>query len=84
MELRVWKWVSQSNVVFSVSGTVELYPSIRKQKDRGSRRTSVPGKHNVKENPLVDMNKELLPALYIKLDLMKNFMKALDINGAAF
>ena len=55
-----------------------------KQKDWGSKSTFIPGEHSVKENPLVDMNKVLLPLLYIKLGLMKNFMKALDINGAAF
>ena len=55
-----------------------------KQKDSGSRNTSVPGEHSLKENPLVDMNKVLLPPLHIKLGLMKNFVKALHKNGAAF
>ena len=55
-----------------------------KQKDWGSRSTFVPGEHSVKENPLVDMNKVLLPPLHIKLGLMKNFVKALHKNGAAF
>ena len=56
-----------------------------KQKDwGGSRSTFVPGKHSLKENPLVDMNKMLLPPLHIKLGLMKNFVKALHKNGAAF
>ena len=55
-----------------------------KQKDWGSRSTFVPGKHSLKENPLVDMNKVLLPPLHIKLGLMKNFVKALHKNGAAF
>ena len=32
----------------------------------------------------MDMNKVLLPPLHIKLGLMKNFMKALHKNGAAF
>ena len=54
-----------------------------KQKDWGSRSTLVPGKHSRKENPVVDMNKVLLP-LHIKLGLMKNFTKALHKNGAAF
>ena len=52
-----------------------------KQKDWGS---FVPGKHSLKENTLVDMNKVLLPPLHIKLGLMKNFGKALHKNGAAF
>ena len=55
-----------------------------KQKDRGSRSTFVPGEHSLKENPLVDMNKVLLPPLHIKLGLMKIFVKALHKNGAAF
>ena len=55
-----------------------------KQKDWGSRSTFVPGEHSLKENPLVDMNKVLLPPLHIKLGLMKNFVKALHKNAAAF
>ena len=55
-----------------------------KQKDWGSRSTFAPGEHSLKENPLVDMNKVLLPPLHIKLGLMKNFVKALHKNGAAF
>ena len=55
-----------------------------KQKDRGSRSTFVPGEHSLKENPLVDMNKVLLPPLHSKLGSVKNFMKALHKNGAAF
>ena len=55
-----------------------------KQKDWGSRSTFVPGEHSLKENPLVDMNKGLLPPLQIKLGLMKNFVKPLHKNGAAF
>ena len=54
------------------------------QKDWGSRSTFVPDEHSLKENPLVDMNKVLLPPLHIKLGLMKNFVKALHKNGAAF
>ena len=38
-----------------------------KQKDWGSRSTFVPGKHSLTENPLVNMNKVLLPPLHIKL-----------------
>ena len=55
-----------------------------KQKDWGSRSTFVPDEHSLKENPLVDMNKVLLPPLPIKLGLMKNFVKALHKDGAAF
>ena len=55
-----------------------------KQKDWGSRSTFVPGGHSLKENLQVDMNKVLLPPFQIKLGLMKNFVKALHKNGAAF
>ena len=55
-----------------------------KQKDWGSRSSFISGEHNLKENPLVDINKELLPPIRIKLGLMKNFVKALHKNGAAF
>ena len=55
-----------------------------KQKYWGSWSTFVPGKHSLKENPLVDMNKVRLPPLHIKLGLMKNFAKALHKNCAAF
>ena len=55
-----------------------------KQKDWGSWSPFVPGEHSLKENPLVDMNKVLLPPLHIKLGLMNNFVKALHKNGAAF
>ena len=82
--LWVCKQASQSTVVFSVSGIVELYSSITSRKTGGSRSTFVPGEHSLKENPLVDMKKVLLPPLHIKLGLMKNFVKALHKNGAAF
>ena len=49
-----------------------------------SRSTFVPGEHSLKENPLIFMNKVLLPPLHIKLGLMKKFVKALHKNGAAF
>ena len=54
-----------------------------KQKDWESRGIFVPGEHSLKENPLVGMNKALLP-LHINLGLMKNFVKALHKYGAAF
>ena len=76
--LWVCKWASQSTV-FSSRAVSQNY----KQKAWGSSSTFVPGKHSLKENPLVDMNKVLLPPLHIKLGL-KNFVKALYKNGAAF
>ncbi len=50
----------------------------------GSRSTFVTGEYSLKENPLVHMNKVLFPPFHIKLGLMKNFVKALHKNGAAF
>ena len=55
-----------------------------KQKNWGSKSTFLPGEHSLKENPLVDMNKVFLPPLHIKLGLMRNFVKALHKNSAAF
>jgi len=42
------------------------------------------GAHNVKQTPLIDPSKIILPPLHIKLGLIKNFVKALDKNGDAF
>ena len=39
---------------------------------------------NILEEPLVDREKILLPPLHIKLGLIKQFVKALDKNGACF
>ena len=45
-----------------------------KQKAWGSRSTFVSGEHSLKNNPLVDMIKVLLPPLHIKFGLMNNFV----------
>ena len=71
-------------LLFSLSLDRRAVSQHYKQKDWGSRSTFFPGEHNLKENPLVDMNKVLLPPLHIKLGLMKNFVNALHKNGAAF
>ena len=42
------------------------------------------GSHNVQARPLVEPNKILLPPLHIKLELMKNFVKAMDREGRGF
>ena len=55
-----------------------------KQEDWGSRSIFVSCEHSLKENPLVYMNKVLLPPLHIKLGLVKNFVKVLHKNGATF
>jgi hypothetical protein len=44
----------------------------------------IPGKKKVLNNPLVNPEKVFLPPLHIKLRLMKNFVKAMDKNGAGF
>ena len=42
-----------------------------------------PGLFNVLKQVLVDSNKVLLPPLHIKLELVKQFVKALDFGGEA-
>ena len=42
------------------------------------------GRYNVKHTPLIDPQKVYLPPLYIKLGLMKNFVKAMDQHGKGF
>ena len=48
-----------------------------------SRQNSKSGLHNVQSNPLVELNKILLPTLHIKLGVMK-FVKAIDKEGRGF
>ena len=55
-----------------------------KQKKWPERTHFVPGSHNVQEPPLVERQKVLLPPLHIKLGLMKNYVKALNPDGATF
>jgi len=55
------------------------------QKTEWPQRTEfIPGSCSMKQLPLVDPKKILLPPLHIKLGLMKNFVKALDKSGEAF
>lgn len=49
-----------------------------------SRQEYVNGKNNVIRTPLVPPEKVLLPPLHIKLGIVKNFIKALHTNEAAF
>ena len=42
------------------------------------------GTYNVKQQPLVDAAKILMPPLHIKLGLIKQFVKQLDTEGEAF
>lgn len=48
------------------------------------RENMVVGKLNVINPPLVSRDRIILPPLHIKLGLMKQFVKALDKNGACF
>ena len=43
-----------------------------------------PGMYNVIREPLISRKKVLLPPLHIKLDLVKQLVKALDFKGEAF
>ena len=43
-----------------------------------------PGSHRVQSHPLDEPNKILLPPLHIKLEVMKNFVKAMDREGSGF
>ena len=71
-------------LLFSLSlGLSSCIPALKAER-LGSRSTFVPGKHSLKENPLVDINNVPLPLLHINLGLRKNFVKALHKNGAAF
>jgi len=48
------------------------------------RQSLTPGMKNVIHKPLIKRSKVLPPPLHIKLGLMKNFVKALDVKGPAF
>jgi len=48
------------------------------------RQSLTPGMKNVVHKPLIKSSKVLPPPLHIKLGLMKNFVKALDVKGTAF
>jgi len=54
------------------------------QKQWPPRQSLTPGSKNVMHDSLVDRSKVLLPPLHIKLGLMKQFVKALDKEGACF
>jgi len=54
------------------------------KKDWPERTEFVPGSCSVRQMPLVDPKRILLPPLHIKLGLMKAFVKSLDKDGEAF
>ena len=49
-----------------------------------NRKTLEPGNRNVSQRPLVDPQQILLPPLYEKLGIVKNFVEAKDKNGEGF
>ncbi|GBP27477.1 hypothetical protein EVAR_14298_1 [Eumeta japonica] len=51
----------------------------------GPKRMSlIPGVKNIKEEPLVQSEKNFLPPIHIKLGLMKNLVKAMNKDGGGF
>lgn len=55
-----------------------------RRKDWPRRSSLDTGKHNVVQAPLIAPDKIILPPLHIKLGLMKNFVKALPVDGFGF
>jgi len=55
-----------------------------KKKDCPVHEELVVGENNAINEPLVDRDRILLPPLHMKLDLMKQFVKALDKNADGF
>ena len=49
-----------------------------------ARKSLEPGITNVENQPLVEPSKILLPSMHLKLGLMKNFVKAVNQEEAAF
>jgi len=54
------------------------------RKDWSARKSLEPGIINVENQPLVEPSKILLPSMHLKLGLMKNSVKAMDQEEAAF
>ena len=54
------------------------------QKDWPPRMCLTPGKMNVNNTPLISPEKIILPALHIKLGIVKQLVKAMDTNKPAF
>jgi hypothetical protein len=54
------------------------------RKDWPLRNASIPGTCNIAHPPLIDWQKVILPALHIKLGLVKQLVKAIDKDSAAF
>jgi hypothetical protein len=54
------------------------------RKDWPARKSLEPGIMNAENQPLVEPSKILLPSVHLKLGLMKNFVKAMNQEEAAF
>ena len=55
-----------------------------RQKEWPEREQTVPGEKNIQAQPLVERSKIVFPPLHIKLGVMKQFVKALNKEGACF
>jgi len=60
--------------------SVSSYP----RKNWLGRKSLEPGVMNVENQPLVEPSKILLPSMHLKPGLMKNFVKAMNQEEAAF
>ena len=69
---------------FLFYGTPELLLNTTPKKNGLREGAFVPGTQNVKHDPLVDLEKILLPPLHIKLGLVKQFIKAMNKDGDGF
>jgi len=54
------------------------------RKDWLARKSLEPGIMNVENQPLAELSKILLPSMHLKLGLMKNLVKAMNEEEAAF
>jgi len=75
---------SQNIAASFVNGTEEPRSLHYSRKDWPARKSLEPGIMNVENQPLVELSKILLPSMHLKLGLMKNFVKAMNQDEAAF
>jgi hypothetical protein len=61
-----------------------LFVNVTARKDWPARKSLETGILNVEKQPLVEPSKILLPCMRLKLGLMKNFVKAMNQEEAAF
>jgi hypothetical protein len=75
---------TQSFHVSYVNGWQSKGHTLDKKKYLPRRKDLIPGSKTIVHASLVDMQKNLLPPLHIKLGIMKQFVKALDRSGLCF